>query len=268
MVKLRLDQLLVARGLAESRTKAQALIQAGQVLVNGQLRDKPSTLVPEDALVELKRGPRFVSRGGEKLAAALEAFRIDPQGKVCLDVGASTGGFTDCLLQHGAGRVHAVDVGKGQLHWKLRNDPRVVVHEGVNARYLSFDEIGEQVDLATVDVSFISLRLVLPPLVGIVRPCGDVIALVKPQFEAGRSQVGRGGVVRDPAVHEQVLAQLVGWVKKNLGWSVRGAIPSPLLGPAGNVEFFLHLAPCLKERPFDIAELVALAHRTLLGSKP
>ena len=269
MGKVRLDQLLVERGLVESRAKAQALIRAGKVLVEGQLCDKPGTPVPKAVRLTLKEEPRFVSRGGEKLAAALEAFQVDPQGKVCLDVGASTGGFTDCLLQHGAGRVHAVDVGKGQLHWKLRNDPRVVVHEGLNARHLKLEHIGEQVDLVTVDVSFISLRLMLPPLKGIVRPCGDVIALVKPQFEAGRSQVGRGGVVRDPAVHELVLARLVGWVKKNLGWSVRGAIPSPLLGPAGNIEFFLHLAPRPEEGwPYDIAELVALAHRALLGSKP
>jgi len=241
--KLRLDQLLVARGLAESRSKAQALIRAGLVLVEGQLRDKPGTLVPPDAAIALKERPRYVSRGGEKLAAALEAFGVDPGGKVCLDIGASTGGFSDCLLQHGAKRVYAVDVGKGQLHWKLRTDPRVVVKEGLNARYLSADDIGEPVDLATVDVSFISLRLVLPPLVGIVRPEGDVVALVKPQFEAGRGQVGRGGVVRDPEVHREVLQGIAGFVEGELGWSVAGAIRSPLLGPAGNVEFLLYLLP-------------------------
>lgn len=269
MRKVRLDRLLVERGLVESRAKAQVLIRAGKVLVQGQLCDKPGVSVPKDARLTLKEGPRFVSRGGEKLAAALEAFQVDPQGKVCLDVGASTGGFTDCLLQRGAGCVHAVDVGKGLLHWKLRNDPRVVVREGINARYLRPEDLGEPVDLATVDVSFISLRLVLPPLKGIVRPCGDVIALVKPQFEAGRSQVGRGGVVRDPAVHELVLARLVGWARKTLGWSVRGAIPSPLLGPAGNIEFFLHLVlHPEEEQPYDVADLVASAHRTLLGGRP
>ncbi len=241
--KLRLDQLLVARGLAESRAKAQALIRAGEVLVDGQLKDKPGALVPEDAQVSLKGRPRYVSRGGEKLAAALEAFGIDPTGKVCLDIGASTGGFTDCLLQHGAKRVYAVDVGKGQLHWKLRTDPRVAVREGLNARYLSFEDIGEPVDLATCDVSFISLRLVLPPLKGIVRPQGDLIALVKPQFEAGRGKVGRGGVVRDPEVHREVLQGIAEFVEGELGWSVAGAIRSPLLGPAGNVEFFLHILP-------------------------
>jgi len=255
--KVRLDQLLVARGLAESRTKAQALIQAGQLLVNGQLRDKPGALVPEDALVELKRGPRYVSRGGEKLAAALRAFEVDPSGKVCLDIGASTGGFTDCLLQHGARRVHAVDVGKGQLHWRLRTDPRVVVHEGLNARHLSFDDIGELVDLATLDVSFISLRLVLPPLKGIVRPCGDVIALVKPQFEAGRDKVGKGGVVRDPKVHREVLEGIARFAREGLDWSVAGAIRSPLLGPAGNVEFFFHLLPRPgKPAPLDWGRLI------------
>jgi len=241
--KLRLDQLLVARGLAESRAKAQALIRAGQVLVDGQLRDKPGTLVSPDALVAVKELPRYVSRGGEKLAAALGAFQVDPQGKVCLDIGASTGGFTDCLLQHGAKRVYAVDVGKGQLHWKLRTDPRVVVKEGLNARYLKFADIGESVDLTTVDVSFISLRLVLPPLKGIVRPQGDVIALVKPQFEAGREKVGRGGVVRASEVHREVLQGIAEFVGGELGWSVAGAIRSPLLGPAGNVEFFLHILP-------------------------
>ena len=240
---MRLDQLLVARGLAESRAKAQALIQAGQVLVDGQLRDKPGMLVPEDAEISLKERPRYVSRGGEKLEAALRAFGIDPRGKVCLDIGASTGGFTDCLLQHGAGKVYAVDVGKGQLHWKLRTDPRVVVREGLNARYLSYQDIGEPVDLATVDVSFISLKLVLPPLQGIVRPEGDVIALVKPQFEAGRDKVGRGGVVRDPEVHREVLFGIAHFAEEELDWSVAGAIRSPLLGPAGNVEFLLHLLP-------------------------
>ncbi len=243
MRRVRLDQLLVERGLVESRAKAQALIRAGKVRVAGRVIDKPGTQVPPEAELEIERPPRYVSRGGEKLEAALKAFKVDPKGKVCLDIGSSTGGFTDCLLQHGAARVHAVDVGKGLLHWKLRNDPRVVVHEGVNARYLRFEEIGEPVDLVTVDVSFISLRLVLPPVKPIVRPEGDVIALVKPQFEAGREKVGKGGVVRDPAVHREVLEGIVGFVERKLGWSVAGAIRSPLLGPAGNVEFFLHILP-------------------------
>jgi 23S rRNA (cytidine1920-2'-O)/16S rRNA (cytidine1409-2'-O)-methyltransferase len=241
--KVRLDQLLVERGLAETRSKAQALIRAGQVLVDGQLRDKPGTLVSPEATIAIKERPRYVSRGGDKLAAALEAFGVDPEDKVCLDIGASTGGFTDCLLQHGARKVYAVDVGKGQLHWRLRTDPRVVVKEGLNARYLSFANIGEPVDLVTVDVAFISLRLILPRLVGIVRPEGEVIALVKPQFEAGRSQVGKGGVVRDPRVHREVVEGIARFAEDELGWSVAGAIRSPLLGPAGNVEFLLHLLP-------------------------
>lgn len=241
--RVRLDQLLVERGLVESRAKAQALIRAGQVLVDGRVVDKPGTLVPVDVGIALREKPRYVSRGGDKLEAALRAFGVDPRGKVCLDIGASTGGFTDCLLQHGAARVHAVDVGKGLLHWKLRNDPRVLVHEGVNARYLRPEDIGEPVELVTIDVSFISLRLILPALHGIVVPGGDVIALVKPQFEAGRGRVGKGGVVRDPGVHREVLEGITRFAVERLGWSVAGAVRSPLRGPAGNVEFFLHLLP-------------------------
>ncbi len=240
--KERLDLLVVARGLAPSRAQAQALIRAGRVLVNGRLVDKPGTFVSPDAFLQLVEPPRYVSRGGEKLEAALHAFAISPKGKVCLDVGASTGGFTDCLLQHGAAKVYALDVGRGQLDWKLRQDPRVVVLEGRNARFLTPQDLGQPVDLVTVDVSFISLRLVLPPLRAVVQPSGDVIALIKPQFEAGREQV-RKGVVRDPAVHRAVLERLAGFAHEELGWSVRGAAPSPLLGPAGNREFFLHLVP-------------------------
>jgi len=237
--KERLDLLLVARGYAPSRAQAQALIRAGRVRVAGNLRDKPGTEVPLDAVIEVSAPPRYASRGGDKLEAALAAFGVDPQGKVCLDVGASTGGFTDCLLQRGAERVYAVDVGRGQLEWRLRNAPRVVVREGVNARYLRPEDIGEPVDLATVDVSFISLRLILPPLGAIVRTGGDVIALVKPQFEAGRGAVRRG-VVRDPAVHEAVVEGIAAFARSNLGWTVHGTVPSPLLGPAGNREFFVH----------------------------
>ena len=238
--KERLDVLLFERGYAPSRARAQALIRAGRVHVAGILVDKPGTQVSTDIVIEVSAPPRHVSRGGAKLEAALVAFGVDPQGKVCLDIGASTGGFTDCLLQAGARRVHAVDVGRGQLDWKLRNDPRVVVREGVNARYLRPEDIGERVDLATVDVSFISLRLVLPPLGAIVKSGGDVIALVKPQFEAGRQAVRRG-VVRDPAVHQAVVEGVAAFAREQLGWAVRGTAPSPLLGPAGNREFFLHL---------------------------
>lgn len=238
--KERLDAVLVAQGKASSRAQAQALIRAGRVRVEGILLDKPGARVATDAPLEVSVPPRYVSRGGDKLEAALAAFGVDPRDKLCLDLGSSTGGFTDCLLQHGARKVHAVDVGRGQLDWGLRNDPRVVVHEGVNARFLRREDIGEEVDLATVDVSFISLRLVLPPLRSIVKPGGDVIALVKPQFEAGREAVRRG-VVRDPAVHQVVVDEIAAFAREELGWAVRGATPSPLLGPAGNREFFLYL---------------------------
>lgn len=238
----RLDILLVQRGLAPSRAKAQALILAGQVRVEGALMDKPATLVPAKAAIEVLSPPRYVSRGGEKLEAALTAFAVALTGKICLDIGASTGGFTDCLLHHGAAKVYAVDVGRGQLHWKLRQNPRVVVKEGVNARYLEFEDIGEQVDLVTIDVSFISLALILPRLVGLVKPEGVVIPLVKPQFEAGREKV-KGGVVRDPQTHREVLERVMDLVEKGLGWSVVDAVPSPLLGPKGNREFFLKISP-------------------------
>ncbi len=248
--KTRLDLLLVERGLAPSRAQAQAWILAGRVRVNGVRVDKPGTRVARAALLELLSPPKYVSRGGEKLEAALHAFRLDPRGKIALDIGASTGGFTDCLLQHGASRVYAVDVGHGQLHWKLRNDPRVVVKEGLNARFLRPEDIGEPVDLVTVDVSFISLRLILPRLEGIVRAEGDVVPLVKPQFEAGPGRVRRG-VVRDPRVHREVLQGLVQFLREELRWSVKGAIASPLLGPKGNREFFLHAVP----RPGEDGEI-------------
>lgn len=242
--KERLDILLVARGTASSRSQAQALIRAGRARVDGKVLDKPGTAVPVDSAIEVTAGPPYVSRGGEKLEGALAAFGVAATGKVCLDVGASTGGFTDCLLQHGASRVYALDVGRGQLDWKLRNDPRVVVQEGANARDLRPEDIGEPVDLVTVDVSFISLRLVLPPLGAVVKPGGEVIALVKPQFEAGRGVVRRG-VVRDPAVHQAVVDRIAAFARESLDWIVRGTVPSPLLGPAGNREFFVYLGtPC------------------------
>lgn len=239
--KERLDVLLVERRYAPSRAQAQALVRAGRVRVAGTLLDKPGAQIPTDAEIVVSSPPRYASRGGEKLEAALAAFEVGPAGKVCLDIGASTGGFTDCLLQHGARRVYAVDVGRGQLDWRLRNDPRVVAREGLNARNLRPEDVGEAVDLASVDVSFISLRLVLPPLAAIVRPGGDVIALVKPQFEAGR-EAARRGVVRDPAVHQAVVDGIEAFANQELGWTVRGTAPSPLLGPAGNREFFLHFA--------------------------
>jgi 23S rRNA (cytidine1920-2'-O)/16S rRNA (cytidine1409-2'-O)-methyltransferase len=232
--KERLDALLAERGLVESRTQAQRLIRAGWVRVAGQVTDKPGTRVLADVEITVRARPRFASRGGEKLEAALVRFELDVTGVIAADVGASTGGFTDCLLQHGACRVYAIDVGYGQLAWRLRNDARVVVMERTNARHL--ESLPEPVDLVTADVSFISLGLILPMAVRWLRPGGQVVALIKPQFEAGRREVRKGGVVRDPAVHRRVLEQVLG-VAAELGLGVRGLIPSPLRGPAGNVEF-------------------------------
>ncbi len=234
MNKQRLDQLLVDQGLAESRSQAQRLIRAGEVRVGDRVMDKPGALVDAAAVLAVVQPPRFVSRGGEKLVAALQAFGVQPQGWVAADVGASTGGFTDCLLQWGAARVYAIDVGYGQLDWRLRNDPRVVVMERTNARHL--EELPERVDLVTIDVSFISLELILPQAVRWLRTGGQIVALVKPQFEAGRREVGKGGVVRDPEVHRRVLERVLSSAA-GLGLGLGGLIPSPLLGPAGNREF-------------------------------
>ena len=236
--------LLVERGLAESRAKAQALIMAGQVRVAGQVALKPATAVEPEAAVTVEAGPRFVSRGGEKLEAALEAFAMPVQGRVCADVGSSTGGFTDCLLQHGAAKVYAMDVGKGILHWKLRNDPRIVVMEETNAR--SVASLPEPVSLVSVDASFISLKILLPVIRGWFESGEqerDVVALIKPQFEAGRREVSRGdGVIRDPLIHRQVLLDVLSFAQNN-GFGLRGLIRSPVLGPKGNTEFLAWLAP-------------------------
>ncbi len=234
-MRARLDTLLVSRGLVESREKAKRLILAGAVRVNGQLAGKASELVTDDAKLELQATEKFVSRGGYKLEAALDAFHIDCTGKTCMDLGASTGGFTDCLLQRGAAAVHAVDVGKGQLAWKLRQDSRVVVHDEVNARNLT----GDPVDIVTIDVSFISLTKVLPAAVKLLRPAGHLIALIKPQFEAGRKFVSKGGVVRDSAVHERVKTEVAEFATGPLGLRQLGVCDSPLLGPAGNKEFLI-----------------------------
>lgn len=232
--KRRLDTLLVERGLVETREKGRRLIMAGQVRVDGQLVDRPGAGVAPEATLEIIAPPRYVSRGGEKLEAALQTFGLDVTGLVAADVGASTGGFTDCLLQHGAARVYAIDVGYGQLDYRLRTDPRVVVMERTNARYL--DALPEPVDLITIDVSFISLTLILPAALKWIRPEGNIIALIKPQFEAGPEHVSKGGVVRQPEVHRTVLARVLGWADQHeLG--LRGLMRSPLLGPAGNVEF-------------------------------
>lgn len=237
-MKLRLDRLLVDRGLTESREKAQALIMAGEVRVNGQRASKPGQPVEDTASVELLAKIPYVSRGGFKLAGALSHFGIDPAGKVCLDIGSSTGGFTDALLQAGAARVHCVDVGAGQLAWKLRTDSRVALHEGINARELNAAEIGEPVDLITCDVSFISVTLILPAAAPILRPDGQMVILIKPQFEVGRGQVGKGGIVRDPALHEAACRRVVQAVSE-LGFET-GIMESPILGAEGNKEFLLH----------------------------
>jgi len=236
MRKVRIDVLMMARSLVESRAQAQRLVMAGEVRVNGQVVPKPSTAVPSDAQIDIDKGKRFVSRGGEKLAAALKAFELEVQNRVCADVGASTGGFTDCLLQHGAGRVYAIDVGQGILHWKLRQNPRVVVLEGSNARYL--EVLPEPVSLITIDASFISLKIILPVVHGWFSPeVGEVVALIKPQFEIGRQQAARSrGVIRDPAVHRQVLEDVLNFTQTE-GYDLRGLIRSPLTGPKGNIEF-------------------------------
>lgn len=244
----RLDTLVWQRGLAPSRTRAQALILAGHITVDGQGVSRVGTLVDEAAILMLVgAGSRYVSRGGEKLAAALETFSCDVRQRIALDVGASTGGFTDCLLQAGVARVYAVDVGYGQLHWRLRTDPRVIVHERTNARYLQPTDIPEQIAILTADVSFISLRLLFPGLVTLLQPQADCVVLIKPQFEVGKGQVGKGGVVRTPGLHQQALWDVLTAAQEH-GLGVQGGMVSPLLGPKGNREFLAHLrrnAPAL-----------------------
>lgn len=235
----RLDKLLVARGLAGSRERAQALIMASKVQVDGKPLTKAGHRVPTDARIEVVGNDLpFVSRGGLKLQRALDHFQVDAGGLVAMDVGASTGGFTDCLLQHGAQRVYAVDVGYGQLAWQLRQDPRVVCLERQNIRYLPRQSVPEPIRLATIDTSFISLQLVLPCVVPFLAARATIIALIKPQFEAGRKQVGKGGVVRDPEIHQQVCRKIREFCEQ-LGFQVRGIVPSPILGPKGNREFLL-----------------------------
>ena len=236
--KERLDKLLVDRGLIETRARARAAIMAGEVRVNGERVDKAGTPVPIDAAIEVAAPMPYVSRGGFKLAGALDAFGVAAAGRVCADVGACTGGFTDVLLQRGAARVYAIDVGQGQLEWKLRQDPRVVVLERTNARYL--ESLPEPVDLVVIDVSFISLRLILPAVARWLAPADDVVALIKPQFEAGPESVGKGGIVRDPAVRRRVLEDVLGWAAGN-GWGVAGLTPSSIQGTDGNVEYLAWL---------------------------
>ncbi len=238
-MKKRLDQLLVDRGLAESRAKAQAAIMAGLVFSNERRFDKPGTPVAEDIALELRGQPHpWVSRGGLKLAHAIEAFGIDVDGKIAIDVGASTGGFTDVLLTKCAAKVYAVDVGHGQLAWKLRNDPRVIVLEKTNARYLTVAAIPEALDMVVCDASFIGLETVLPAALALAKPGAVVVALIKPQFEVGKDRVGKGGVVREPELHTEVRQRIAQWLPR-IGWTVFGEDESPIQGPEGNREFLI-----------------------------
>ena len=238
MHRERIDKILVDRGLADSRTKAQALVMAGAVLVEEQLIHKPSETFSRDANIRIKESAtqRYVSRGGTKLEAALAELKIDAEGLVCLDVGASTGGFTDCLLQHGAKSVVALDVGHNQLDWKIRNDPRVAVREQVNARHLGPDDFGQNFDLITIDVSFISLTKILPAVVTLLTSTGRIVALIKPQFEVGKGEVGKGGIVKDPAQHQRVISE-INVCAESLSLHVAGVIDSPIKGADGNAEF-------------------------------
>lgn len=240
-MKTRLDQALVARGLCESREQAKRLILAGQVVVEGTDNLKPGLLVPDDREIRVKEQPKYVGRGGLKLEGALDAFGIDPAGRVGLDLGASTGGFTDCLLQRGAVKVFAFDVGTNQLAWKLRSDPRVVSREGFNVRYMTPEDVGEPVDLVVIDVSFISLTKILPAAFGVLRPGGDLVCLIKPQFELRREQIGKGGIVRDAALRDEAVAKIRDFVTGELAKDWRGLVESPISGTDGNVEYLAWL---------------------------
>lgn len=265
-IKKRLDVLLTEQGYAESRAKAQAIIMAGQVYVAGQKADKPGISYEESVEIEV-RGETcpYVSRGGWKLEKALRHFGVKPTGYVCSDSGASTGGFTDCLLQQGASKVFAIDVGYGQLDWKIRSDPRVVVMERTNIRYVTPEDLGEPLDLSVIDVSFISLKIVLPAIKELLKEDGQVLCLIKPQFEAGREKVGKKGVVRDAETHKEVLDDFLK-LADSLGFTVLGLTFSPVKGPEGNIEFLGHLTKENKTgiQP-DTAELVRQAHETLKG---
>ena len=266
-IKKRLDVLLVEQGYAESRTKAQAIIMSGTVYVAGQKADKPGVSYEEHVPIEVRGAAcPYVSRGGLKLEKALRDFGVDPTGYVCSDSGASTGGFTDCLLQQGAQKVFAIDVGYGQLDWKIRSDPRVVVMERTNIRYVTPEQLGEPLDLSVIDVSFISLRIVLPAIKALLKPhSGQVLCLIKPQFEAGKEKVGKKGVVRDPAVHCEVLDDFVALTQQT-GFRILGLTFSPVKGPEGNIEFLAHLT--LADIPGvepDTAQVVADAHAALKG---
>ncbi|MDE6879853.1 MAG: TlyA family RNA methyltransferase [Oscillospiraceae bacterium] len=265
--KTRLDVLLVEKGLQESRQKAQATIMSGLVYVDGRRLDKPGAPVDPAAAIEVRgTALRYVSRGGLKLEKAMAVWPISLRDKICMDVGASTGGFTDCMLQNGAAKVYAVDVGYGQLAWKLRSDSRVVCLERTNARYLTHQQVPEEPDFASVDVSFISLKLILPAISGVLREGGETVALIKPQFEAGREQVGKNGVVRSGAVHQEVLERFLAYARES-GFAVLDLSYSPIRGPEGNIEYlgWLRKAPW-EERAFDLAALVEASHGEL-GSR-
>ena len=265
-IKKRLDVLLTEQGYANSRAKAQAIIMAGQVYVDGQKADKPGISYEESVSIEVRgESCPYVSRGGWKLEKALRDFGVKPEGFVCSDSGASTGGFTDCLLQQGAKKVFAIDVGYGQLDWKIRSDPRVVVMERTNIRYVTPEQLGEPLDLSVIDVSFISLKIVLPTIKTLLKPDGQVLCLIKPQFEAGREKVGKKGVVRDPETHKEVLDAFVA-LAGELGFSILGLTFSPVKGPEGNIEFLGHLTLSAVEgiQP-DTAAVVVDAHTALKG---
>ena len=268
-MKERLDVLLVKRNLAVSREKAKAVIMAGEVYVDGQKEDKAGSMFQDSVHIEVRGNTLpYVSRGGLKLEKAMTHFGVSLEGKVCLDVGASTGGFTDCMLQNGAKRVYAIDVGHGQLDWKLRNDPRVVCMEKTNIRYVVPDDIGEQADFSSIDVSFISLTMVLLPVRELLGEGGEIVCLIKPQFEAGREKVGKKGVVRDPAVHLEVIEKIVDYAK-SISFEILNLEFSPIKGPEGNIEYLLYLRR-LKEGQesermvFESAQIVKKAHETLM----
>ena len=266
-MKERLDVLLVKRGLASSREKAKAVIMAGSVYVDNQKEDKAGTMFADTVKIEVRGNTlKYVSRGGLKLEKAMTHFDVSLEGKVCMDVGSSTGGFTDCMLQNGAVKVFAIDVGHGQLDWKLRNDPRVVCMEKTNIRYVVPEDLGEAADFSSIDVSFISLTKVLLPVYHLLKPQGEVVCLIKPQFEAGREKVGKKGVVRDPRVHEEVIQKVMEYAR-SIGYVVRHLEYSPIKGPEGNIEYLLHIRKnpegTLEELPADIQKTVALAHGEL-----
>ena len=259
-VKKRLDVLMVEKGLEQSRERAKALIMSGIVYVGGQKAESPGQSYPEDSEIEV-RGKKlpFVSRGGLKLQKAIEYFGIDPKDKVVMDIGESTGGFTDCLLQHGAKKVYAVDVGYGQLAWSIRTDPRVVCMERCNIRYVTPEQIGEPLDMAVTDVSFISLKLVLPVAKSLMHGNGEAVALIKPQFEAGKEKVGKKGVVRDPKVHQEVIQEILDF-SKGIGFGIKGLTFSPIKGPEGNIEFLVYLSCRGESGEFSAEDVVRQAH--------